>query len=335
MAVTYKDVGVDIEKKTQSIRSVKELIGTTHNTNVLTGIGHFGGLFSASFGDYGNPVLVSSTDSVGTKVEVAAAMDDFSTIGEDIVHHCVNDILCCGARPLFFLDYIGTSHLEPDHFRQIVEGLARSCKSHDCPLVSGETAEMPGVYLEKCVDLVGTIVGLVERSAILDGSRIRAGDVLLGLQSDGLHTNGYTLARKVLLEGRDPNDPIEGLELSVGRELLRIHRSYFPVVYPLLGDPAVHGLAHITGGGIIDNVKRIIPDGLAFEVDWDAWERPPLFRAIQEMGPVPEDDMRHTFNLGIGFILIVAEECVGPLQAQLEGAGETPQVIGRAVAEDA
>lgn len=331
MAITYKDAGVDIGKATGALRDAKELIRSTHNAKVLADIGHFGGMFAADFGDCSEPVLISSTDSVGTKVEVAAALNDFSTIGLDIVHHCVNDIFCCGATPLFFLDYIGTSRLEPEHFHQIIEGLSTACKAHDCPLVSGETAEMPGVYHEKCVDLVGTVIGVVDRSKIVDGSRIREGDVLLGLRSDGLHTNGYSLARKVLLEGRSVHDTYEGLETCIGRELLRVHRSYYSLLAPLLGDPAIHGLAHITGGGLIDNVARLIPEGLTDEVDWDAWERPRLFQLIQELGPVPEDDLRHTFNLGIGFVVIAAPDGAEAIRSRLSAAGEDPIIIGRVV----
>jgi phosphoribosylformylglycinamidine cyclo-ligase len=331
VAITYKDAGVDINKKSAALRKAGELIRSTHNASVLADIGHFGGLFSGRFDGYQEPVLVSSTDGVGTKVEVAAAMNDFSTVGQDIVHHCVNDILCTGAKPLFFLDYIGTSKLEPAHFHQIIQGLAAACKAHDCPLVSGETAEMPGVYHERCVDLVGTIIGLVERSEILDGSRIRKGDVLLGLRSDGLHTNGYSLARRVLLKGRSVHDTLEGLQFPLGKELLRIHRSYYRIIYPLLSDPAIHAVAHVTGGGIIDNVERLIPPGLTFEVDWDAWERPQLFRLIQKLGPVPEDDMRQTFNLGVGFVVITGADQVEAVRSKLSDAGEETTAIGRIV----
>lgn len=332
LAVTYKDAGVDIDKKMSAIQGAKATIAGSHNANVLAGVGHFGGLFSlSSLKDMDDPVAVSSTDSVGTKVEVAVLMDDFSTIGEDIVHHCVNDILCCGARPLFFLDYVGTSSIKSDHFQQIVEGLSKACKAHDCPLVSGETAEMPGIYYEGCVDLVGSIVGVVERAKILDGSEIREGDLLLGLKSDGLHTNGYTLARKVLLKDHTVHDHIDSLELSIGEELLRIHRSYYQQVSPLADHPAVSGLAHITGGGILDNVGRLMRGGLDMEVDWDSWEMPALFQTIQSLGPVPDDDMRHTFNLGIGFIVIVHANGLDEVQRALEETGEETTLIGRII----
>ena len=332
MAITYKDAGVDIGQKTQSIKSVSGLIASTHNSHVLTGIGHFGGLFSlAMVKEFDDPVMVASTDGVGTKIEVAVATNEFSTIGQDIVHHCVNDILCCGARPLFFLDYIGTSKLNSAHFGQLVEGISTACLAHDCPLIAGETAEMPGVYYDKCLDLVGTITGIVERNKIVDGSSIQAGDVLIGLESDGLHTNGFTLARKVLLSKNTVNDQLKGFGRTIGQELLRVHRSYFSLVYPLLERDGIHGLAHITGGGIIDNVARIVPDGLTFNIEWDDWERPALFKTIQEMGPVPEEDMRHTFNLGIGFVLIVSEDQVEAVRSELAEKGEKTHVVGRIV----
>ncbi|MDP6358893.1 MAG: phosphoribosylformylglycinamidine cyclo-ligase [Planctomycetota bacterium] len=333
MAITYKDAGVDIEQKTQSIKSVTGLIGATHNSNVLTGVGHFGGLFSlAQIKEFDDPVMVASTDGVGTKVEVAVAMNDLSSIGKDIVHHCVNDILCCGARPLFFLDYVGTSKLNSTHFSQLVEGVSEACGAHDCPLIAGETAEMPGVYYDKCLDVVGTISGIVERSRIVDGSSIQAGDVLIGLESEGLHTNGYSLARKVLLSKNTVNDRLGGFDLTIGQELLRVHRSYYSLVHPLLERDGLHGLAHITGGGITDNVARLVPDGLTFRIDWNSWERPSLFKTIQEMGSVPEDDMRHTFNLGIGFILIVAEDQEKAVREELAAMDERTHVMGRIVA---
>jgi len=333
LAITYKDAGVDIQQKTQSIRSVSGLIASTHNSYVLSGIGHFGGLFSlAMVKDFDDPVMVSSTDGVGTKIEVAVATNNLSTIGQDIVHHCVNDILCCGARPLFFLDYVGTSKLNSAYFAQLVEGVSAACLAHDCPLIAGETAEMPGIYYDKCLDLVGTISGIVERAKIVDGSKIRAGDVLIGLESDGLHTNGFTLARKVLLSQKTVNDRLEGFDRTIGQELLRVHRSYYSLVYPLLDGDGIHGLSHITGGGIIDNVARLVPDGLTFKVDWDSWTRPAIFRTIQEMGPVPEEDMRHTFNLGIGFILIVSEDRSESVRSELAEKGETTHIVGRIVA---
>ncbi|MBI2192715.1 MAG: phosphoribosylformylglycinamidine cyclo-ligase [Planctomycetes bacterium] len=329
MAITYKDAGVDIDRKAAAIERASHVIATTHNAGVLTGIGHFGGLFALRLEGCREPVAVSSTDGVGTKVEVASAVGDFTTIGEDIVNHCVNDILCCGARPLFFLDYIGTSRLVPEHFEQVIRGLARACRAHDCPLVGGETAEMPGVYHEGRIDLVGTIVGVAERAQILDGSRIRPGDALLGLASNGLHTNGYTLARKVLLGRHSVSDTVHPLTEPLGRELLRVHRSYFDLVFPLLGCPAIAGLAHVTGGGIVDNVERLLPPGLRLEVDWSSWERPALFSLIQQLGPVPEADMRHAFNLGIGFVLILHPDGLEDIRARLTAAGETPQIIGR------
>lgn len=331
MAITYKDSGVDIDLKAAAIERAAKIIATSHNRQVLAGIGHFGGLFALDLTGYREPVAVSSIDGVGTKAEVAAALGDFSTIGEDIVNHCVNDILCCGARPLFFLDYIGMSCLVPEHFQQVIEGLSRACRAHDCPLVGGETAEMPGVYHDPCIDLVGTIVGLVERSKIIDGGSIQSGDLLLGLPSSGLHTNGYSLARKVLLEKHSVHDTLPPLEKPIGRELLRVHRSYYNLISPLLEHPAVAGLAHITGGGIIDNVERLLPRGLSIDVDWNCWERPALFQLIQKLGPVPEGDMRHTFNLGIGFILIVHPGGLESVQKQLAGAAEPSQVIGRIV----
>ena len=327
---TYRDAGVDIQAGEETVDRIKGLVRETFTPGVLADIGAFGGFFALDKAAYDAPVLVSSIDGVGTKLKVAVRAGRHDTVGQDLVNHCVNDIAVCGARPLFFLDYLGTGRLKPDVAEQIVRGFVAACKENGCALIGGETAEMPGIYSDDDYDLAGCIVGVVERDGVLDGSRVAAGDVLLGLPSTGLHTNGYSLARAVLFEHFDVEDRPEELGgETVGEALLRVHRSYLDAIQALIADDLAHGFAHITGGGLEGNTNRIVPDGLRLEVDWDAWDRPAIFDLIQRLGDVPEDDMRSTFNLGIGLVAVVPEAKVEQAVTAWEAMGEAPVVIGR------
>ncbi|MEM0963756.1 MAG: phosphoribosylformylglycinamidine cyclo-ligase [Bacteroidota bacterium] len=329
---TYKEAGVDIDAGEEAVRRIKGHVRGTFTPAVLTDIGSFGGLFAFDTEQYRDPVLVSSMDGVGTKLKVAQRVDRHDTVGQDLVNHCVNDIAVCGARPLFFLDYFAAGQVRPDVVEAVVRGFATACTENGCALIGGETAEMPDLYARGEYDLAGTIVGVVERDAIVDGSAIEADDVLLGLPSTGLHTNGYTLARKVLFErfvAGDTPDALDGD--SVGDALLRIHKSYLDPIQALVAEELAHGFAHVTGGGLVGNTSRIVPDGLALDVDWDAWRRPALFRLIQEVGEVPEDDMRRTFNLGVGLVVVVPEASRQRALTVLGALGEPAFEIGRVV----
>ena len=299
-SLTYRDSGVDLEAADKVVDSVKEKARSTFRPEVLGGIGFFGGLFQ--LGKYEKPVLVSSTDGVGTKLKVACALGKHDTIGADLVNHCVNDIFTCGAEPLFFLDYIAMSKLKLEIFDSIVGGMASACQEVNCALIGGETAEMPGLYPEGEYDLVGFIVGVVERNKIIDGSTIEAGDALVGLPSSGLHTNGYSLARKVFGTERPALETFyPQLGRTVGEALLEPHLCYYPVVKPMLH--YIKGLAHITGGGLPGNLPRILPSGLAARIDSRSWVVPPLFSLIQERGNVDTQEMYRVFNMGIGLVL--------------------------------
>ncbi len=303
--VTYRDAGVDIEKAERSLSGLKKLIGETHNDRVLKNIGAFGGFYEFPANEYERPVLIASTDGVGTKLKVAMMMDLHSTVGQDLVNHCINDIAVCGATPLFFLDYFACGSLQEDVYRQIIEGFATACKAAGLPLIGGETAEMPDLYSGSEYDLAGTIVGVVEKDKIIDGSRIKEGDVLIGVSSNGLHTNGYSLARKVLFPKYKPVDYIEEIGNVLGDELLKIHLNYYPIIDELTRIFEVRGIAHITGGGLFKNTVRVVPDGLEPEFDWRSWPVPAIFQFIRRTGNVPEEDMRQTFNMGIGLVLVV------------------------------
>lgn len=327
---TYRDAGVDIDAGEETVRRIKPLVRQTFTPGVLADIGAFGAFFEVDWKAYEAPVLVSSVDGVGTKLKVAFRTGRHDTVGQDLVNHCVNDIAVCGAQPLFFLDYLSTGRLAPDVAEQIVRGFTTACRENGCALIGGETAEMPDLYSEGEYDLAGTIVGVVEKARILDGSRVEAGDVLLGLPSTGLHTNGYSLARKVLFAHYDVDDrPDELAGARVGEALLRVHRSYLQAIRALLEADGAHAFVHVTGGGIPGNTARVIPEGLHYEVDYTAWERPALFRLIQRLGDVPEEDMRRTFNLGIGLIAVVPARRRADAVALLEGLGEKPVALGR------
>jgi len=287
-------------------------VKVTHGPEVLGKIGGFGGLFQPNFAGMKEPVLVSSVDGVGTKLKIAFAMDRHDTVGQDLVNHCVNDIAVVGARPLFFLDYIGAERLEPHVFEQLIKGFTKACKGAACALIGGETAQMPGMYNRGEYDLAGTIVGVADRSKIIDGSRISTGDVVLGLPSNGLHTNGYSLARKVLFEKMKlkPASKVPGITLSIGEELLRVHRNYQPLLASLPYN-IVKGLAHITGGGLIDNLPRVLPKNCNAVIDTKKWKVPEIFQLIQRGGKVPREEMYQVFNMGIGMAIVVASANAG------------------------
>jgi len=324
----YKSSGVDIDAGNETVRRIKGLARATFTPGVLSEIGSFGGLFSLGSA-WRDPVLVSSADGVGTKLKIAFMTGRHDTIGVDLVNHCVNDILVQGAVPLFFLDYLATGRLSPDVAEQIVKGLARGCQDNGCALLGGETAEMPGFYAEGEYDVAGFIVGAVEREHLITGRAISAGDILLGLSSSGLHTNGYSLARHIVLDGLklSVDSHVPDLGETVGEALLRPHRAYLPVIKPLLGTGLVKGMAHITGGGITDNLPRVLPEGTAARVDRRSWRTPPLFRWLGESGSVPEMDLRRSLNMGIGLILVVAATDVTAVQTALLNAGEANSMV--------
>jgi phosphoribosylformylglycinamidine cyclo-ligase len=331
-AIRYKDAGVDIDEAGRAVSHIKRLAQKTFTRGVLTDIGSFGAGFQLA--GWKKPVLVSSADGVGTKLKVAFATGRHDTVGQDLVNHCVNDIAVQGARPLFFLDYYATGKLDAEVARQVVSGLARACRENGCALIGGETAEMPGLYAEGEYDLAGFIVGAVERNRMLTGAAIRVGDLLLGLASTGLHTNGYSLARKLLFDvaGYGAKTFLPELGCTVGDELLKVHRSYLTPIQTLLSEGVLKGAAHITGGGMSDNIPRILPAGLAVEIDRSAWPAPPVFDLLQRLGRIPEDDYRRTFNLGIGMVLVTALRSLSRARRILEGLNETYYRIGRVVA---
>jgi len=328
---TYKESGVDIDAGEELIRRIKPAVRSTFTKNVLADIGMFGSFYRARFPGVRNPVLVSSTDGVGTKLKIAFAMGRHHTVGQDLVNHCVNDILVCGAKPLYFLDYFATGKLSPDVGEQIIGGFVKACRENECSLVGGETAEMPGMYNGGEYDLAGTIIGVVDEKKIVNGKAIRRGDVLIGLPSTGLHTNGYSLARQTLLERYSINEYFDDLGTTLGDALMWIHRSYFKSVYPLLSKFKIKGLSHITGGGIEGNTMRVVPKGLRLRIEWSSWDRPALFRLIQSTGNVPEEDMRRTFNLGIGLILVTDRTQADRVVAALRKKKESPVILGEII----
>ena len=334
----YARAGVDIDAAVDAVGRMKAHVRTTLTPGVLTEVGSFGGMFALSaLGALKDPVLVSSIDGVGTKLKIAFATGRHDTIGRDLVSHCVNDILVQGARPLFFLDYFGTGKLEPGVAAEVVKGLAEGCRAAGCALIGGETAEMPGLYGSGEYDLAGCIVGLVERAKIVDGTSLTPGDVLLGLASEGLHTNGYSLARQALLEdaGMSLDAPVAELGgVTLGEALLWPHRCYAPAILPLLdlSPTPVKAMAHITGGGFVDNIPRVLPPGVGVRVERGAWEVPPLFRLIQTAGGVSEAEMFRVFNMGIGFVLSVPADAAEDTLARLRASGETACRLGEVVA---
>jgi phosphoribosylformylglycinamidine cyclo-ligase len=321
----YARAGVDVDLGNRLKRRIHALVRQTHGPEVLGKIGGFGGLFAPNFTEMREPVLVSSIDGVGTKLKIAFAMDRHDTVGADLVNHCINDIAVLGARPLFFLDYIGAERLEPRIFAQILRGFTKACRAGGCALIGGETAQMPGMYQRGEYDLAGCIVGVVDRARMIDGSRIKPGDIILGLPSNGLHTNGYSLARKIFFEQMrlKTSARVPGLRLSLGEELLRTHRNYQPLLASV-PDGTLKGLAHITGGGLVDNLPRILPNDCDAVIDLGSWKVPGIFQLLQERGRVPRDEMYQVFNMGIGMAAVVAPNDAKAVAKQLRA-----QVIGR------
>jgi phosphoribosylformylglycinamidine cyclo-ligase len=331
--ITYYDAGVDIDAANRTKKRIKYLAHKTFTRGVLSEIGGFGGLFAVDKAKYVDPVLVSSVDGVGTKLKIAFEMGLHSTVGADLVNHCVNDIAVQGAAPLFFMDYLATGKLEPAIAEKVVEGIADACKHNGCALIGGETAEMPGFYPDGEYDLAGFIVGVVEREKIITGKDVQIGDIVLGMASNGLHTNGYSLARKLLFEvgGYSTEDYVNEIKNKVGNELMRTHKSYWPALRKLIDAQCVSALAHITGGGITENLPRVLPRGLAASIDLGSWPVPPLFEHLQKLGNVPQDEMLRTFNMGLGMLMVVPLEKFKKAQTVLDRVGEKAVTIGRIV----
>ena len=332
--VSYASSGVDISRQDEALRRIKPHVKATKTPGVRSDIGLFGGLFDARFPE-AKPILVSSMDGVGTKMKVARRAGIWDTVGQDLVNHCINDILVQGARPLFFLDYIAAQQLEPEVIEQIVLGMATACQAAGAALIGGELAEMPGVYAEGEVDVAGTIVGVVDEADLLPRlEAMSAGDVLIGLPSSGLHTNGYSLARKVCfeLEQLEVNDPLPGTGVTVGQALLAIHRSYLAPVLPLVKAGRLVAMAHITGGGLTDNLPRVLPKSLDAEIDTASWQSPALFRFLMEKGGLGLDDARQALNLGVGMVLVAKAELAASVLDQLHEAEEPAWILGRLTA---
>jgi phosphoribosylformylglycinamidine cyclo-ligase len=318
--LSYKDAGVDIDAGDKSVKTIARLAKGTFTKNVIRDVGLFGSFYQLDAAEMDNPILVSSVDGVGTKLKIAFLTNVHDTIGEDLVNHCVNDIMTSGADPLFFLDYIALSKLNPDVLVKIIEGLARGCKNANCALIGGETAEMPNFYQTGEYDISGTIVGKVERERIIDGSKIKSGDGLLALPSNGLHTNGYSLVRKIFFEINNFNveDYFEELSCTLAEELLKVHRSYQQAINLLKNKLYLHGMSHITGGGIEGNTYRILPENSKLKIDWTSWEPLEIFQVIQRIGNIAPDEMKRVFNLGVGFIFIIdnkfIDDAIGTLK---------------------
>src|SRR5467141_4116759 len=334
--ITYADAGVDISRANRTKQRIKYLAHKTFTRGVLSEIGGFGGLFAVDKAKYHDPVLVSSVDGVGTKLKIAFEMGLHSTVGADLVNHCVNDIAVQGAAPLFFMDYLATGKLDPSVADQVVEGIADACKHNGCALIGGETAEMPGFYEEGEYDLAGFIVGVVERERMVIGKTVEVGDVILGLLSNGLHTNGYSLARKLLFEVAHytPETYVNELKGKVGNELMRSHKSYWPAIKRLVDAECVSAMAHITGGGITENLPRVLPRGVASVIEMGSWQVPPIFEHLQQLGNVPQEEMLRTFNMGLGMLLVVPSKKFKKAQTVLERAGEKAFTVGRIVKGD-
>ncbi len=328
----YRDAGVNIKAAQKSVKSIRRLARETFSKNVLTDIGSFGALYEMKH-SYSQPVLVSSTDGVGTKLEISSMTERYDTVGHDLVNHCVNDIFTSGAEPLFFLDYIATPKLNENMIEEIIIGLAKGCKENNCSLVGGEMAEMPDFYKEKHYDIAGFIIGIVEKKKIPDIKNVKPGDILIGLKSNGLHTNGFSLVRKILF-GKlklTVEDYLPEIKNYVGEELLKIHRSYYPLLSPLRETGIIKGYAHITGGGFYDNIPRTLPHTCSAVIDTSTWETPPIFTFLQENGDVPTTEMYHTFNMGIGMVLVVGSEQENELETFLKSKNEDFCKLGKVI----
>ena len=333
MSNTYKSAGVDIEAGELAVQKMKEYVHETYNENCLTELGSFGGLFKCNFGDMEEPVLVSSIDGVGTKVKIASMMNKYDTVGQDIVNHCIDDILVQGAKPLYFMDYFATAKLDPVIASEIVKGMSIACKEQGCAILGGETAEMPGVYSKGEFDIAGSIVGVVDRAKIIDGTKIKAGLSIVGFASSGAHTNGYSLIRKLFFEDNNysVNDQIEGFDKSLGETLLAPHKCYFKTVNVLLDEYNIYGMAHITGGGFYSNIKRILPENVKVIINKQAWETPALFKKIQELGNIEDKEMCKAFNMGIGLCLFVDSDKAQEIIKKANQLGEKAYLIGETV----
>jgi len=331
--ISYSDAGVDIDVATHATDRIKELARTTFNQRTLSEIGSFGGMFDGAFPKLAEPVLVASADGVGTKLKIAFATGVHNTVGADLVNHCVNDILVQGARPLFFLDYIATGKLSSEIVAQVIEGIARGCRENDCVLLGGETAEMPGFYSAGEYDIAGFIVGVVDKKKIIDGKNIGEGDVLLALPSVGLHTNGYSLARKLFFEvaGYTPETQVSNIGMTAGEALLQPHVSYLRPLEGLLDSGVIKGLAHITGGGLIDNIPRILPEGTAVQIEKGSWPILPVFELMQRLGNVTEREMYRTFNMGVGMVIVCAPSDKDEIKAHVERNQAGCYEIGRVI----
>src|SRR5437660_6734733 len=330
---TDADAGVNIDAANRATEKIKELARSTFNARTLSEIGSFGGMFDGAFPNMRQPVLVASADGVGTKLKIAFATGIHNTVGRDLVNHCVNDILVQGARPLFFLDYIATGKLSPDTITNVIEGITNGCRENGCVLLGGETAEMPGFYADGEYDMAGFIVGVVDREKIVTGKDVQIGDIILGLPSNGLHTNGYSLARKLLFEvgHYSPETYVNEIKNKVGNELMRTHRSYWPVLRKLVDGQSVAAMAHITGGGITENLPRVLPKGMAAVIELGSWPVLPIFEHLQQLGNVPQEEMLRTFNMGLGMLLVVPSAKFKKAQSVLERVGEKYYTIGRIV----
>jgi len=328
-SISYADAGVSIDNANLAVAKIREFARSTFNDRTLTEIGSFGGMFSGAFPGMADPILVASADGVGTKLKLAFETGIHNTVGADLVNHCVNDILVQGARPLFFLDYFATGKLEPDVTASVVEGMARACKENGCVLLGGETAEMPDFYPPGEYDLAGFIVGVVDKKNVIDGKSIVPGDVVLGIPSNGLQTNGYSLARKLFFEvaGHNPDTYLDELGKTVGEALLKTHQSFLRPLEGLLDKGIIKGLAHITGGGFLENIPRILPDGVSVEIKKGTWPELPVFGVMQSLGNVSEKEMFRTFNMGIGMIAVISSENKKTLMSHLDGCFEIGRVV--------
>ncbi len=328
MENSYKASGVDIKAGEETVDKIKDYAKSTFNKNVLTGLGHFGAFYQLDLSKYKNPVLVSSVDGVGTKLKIAIEMDIHDTVGQDLVNHCVNDIAVGGAIPQYFMDYMAFGKLNPEVAAEIVKGFSIACRENGVALIGGETAEMPGVYSKEDYDLAGTIVGIVEKDEIINGEKIEKGDLLVGLKSTGLHTNGYSLARTVLEKKFKYTDQPDMLNQPLGKELLNVHKSYLKFITAVKSIDGVHGFSHITGGGIIGNTKRILHGESKLAIDWESWEILPIFKLIQETGNISDEEMRKVFNLGIGLIAVVDKNVADKVIEEAKNLNYVAQVIG-------
>ncbi len=325
---TYKEAGVDIEAGDQAVKKISKLVKNTFNKNTLIDIGGFGGCYLFPKDEYDNPVLVSSADGVGTKLNLAFMQEKHDTVGQCLVNHCTNDILAIGAKPLFFLDYFAAGKLDQSVLSSVVEGLTKACVENSCVLIGGETAEMPGFYKEGEYDISGTIIGVVEKEHMMPAKKVNIGDMLYALPSTGLHTNGYSLARNVLLKEFRVDDYVESLGKTLGEELLSVHKSYLPVTKGILEQDWLVGISHITGGGIVSNTNRVLDEKQQVEIDWSAWDIPPIFRLIQDLGNVPEEDMRKSMNLGLGIIYVVKPEGANDFESHMNSLGQSFYNVG-------